>query len=373
MNIRDGGGLTHLYEILNCATENSILFDKIIIWANDTCLNQLPNKSWLIKINPLPFKNSYWRSILWQIFLLGSSARKMNCSLLFIAGGSAMTSFKPKVTICHNMLPFSSSAIQMYPNWRRKIKIKMLHDIQLNTFNRVDGMIFLSKWAEEKIIPLLANKKIKSAVIPHGISSNFSFPNRQHRNISDCDELSPFSIIYVSRIEPYKNHLSVIDAINNLCDKTGWYIKLQFIGLASDVNHSELVKSKISEIKSKFLKIECLGSIPYGELGNYYHNADIGVFASSCENMPIILLEKMAAGLPLICNDQPPMRDYLQDAGMYVKFSNISSATELLHELIIDVKQREIFSKAGVEIVKNYSWFNTSLLTFKTLYEMSKT
>jgi len=41
MNIRDGGGLTHLFEILNCTAKEILYFDQVIVWGNDTCLQQL--------------------------------------------------------------------------------------------------------------------------------------------------------------------------------------------------------------------------------------------------------------------------------------------------------------------------------------------
>ena len=40
------------------------------------------------------------------------------------------------------------------------------------------------------------------------------------------------------------------------------------------------------------------GPKSYSGLHTWYHQADAFVFASSCENMPNILLEAMAAGLP---------------------------------------------------------------------------
>jgi hypothetical protein len=52
MNIRDGGGLTHLREILNHKQESNLLFDEVIVWGNDTCLQALPNKPWLKKQIP---------------------------------------------------------------------------------------------------------------------------------------------------------------------------------------------------------------------------------------------------------------------------------------------------------------------------------
>ena len=370
MNIRDGGGITHLYEVLNCATDRTIEFDKIVVWGNDTCLEQLPNKSWLLKINPLPFKNSYWRSILWQIFLLGRSARKMKCNLLFIAGGSAITSFRPKVTICHNMLPFSPKAIKLYPYGRHHIKILMLHFIQLYTFRRVDGLIFLSKWAQEQILPLLSKSDVKSAVIPHGISQEFKFPNRVHRVITECTNENPFTLIYVSRIEPYKNQLQVIEAFDKLRKESGWNIQLKIIGLASDKQYFKLLNEKLQQIDPNGHYINYVGPVPYEKLGSYYCQADMGIFASSCENMPIILLEKMASGLPLICSNIQPMPDYLKDAGIYVDVSSVDKLQQSIRSLILDIDARTFFSHNGVELVQKYSWQNSSLFTFQMLFKM---
>jgi hypothetical protein len=41
INIRDGGGLTHLFEILNCTAKEILYFNQVIVWGNDTCLQQL--------------------------------------------------------------------------------------------------------------------------------------------------------------------------------------------------------------------------------------------------------------------------------------------------------------------------------------------
>jgi hypothetical protein len=178
MNIRDGGGLTHLREILFHANRESILFDQIIVWGNDYCLQQLPTQPWLVKINPLTGNSSGLQTTIWQIFYLGRAARKLNCSLLFIAGGSALTSFKPKVTICHNMLPFTDTALQLYPTGFRKLKFYLLRYIQLYTFIRANGVIFVSDWARVIILPQIAKTIEQCAVISHGISSSFSFPER---------------------------------------------------------------------------------------------------------------------------------------------------------------------------------------------------
>ena len=50
-------------------------------------------------------------------------------------------------------------------------------------------------------------------------------------------------------------------------------------------------------------------------LPEHLREAELFVFASSCENLPNILIEGMAAGLPIACSRRPPMPEVLGDAG----------------------------------------------------------
>jgi len=372
MNIRDGGGLTHLREILYHATRETILFDRVIVWGNEVCLRELPNQPWLTKINPLQGRASGIRTTLWQIFSLGNAARKMNCSLLFIAGGSALTRFQPKVTICHNMLPFTDAALQLYPTGIRKLKFYLLRFIQLHTFRRAKGIIFLSQWAKDSLLSKMGKTNQQLAVIPHGVNAGFSFPDRVHRRIEDCSSNEPFTLIYVSRIESYKNQLQVIEAFHQLQIQSGWPLKLQLAGLASDKEYDQLVKKKITTVDPSGAFIEYLGAVPYEKLGSYYRQADLGVFASSCENMPIILLEKMAAGLPLLCSQDPPMQSFLADVGLYTDFDDTTNTIEQLTYLIADKELRSHLSSLAASATEIYQWKKSSTETLSFIYRINQ-
>ena len=43
----------------------------------------------------------------------------------------------------------------------------------------------------------------------------------------------------------------------------------------------------------------------------------MGLFASSCENLPNILLETMGARLPIACSNRQPMPEILGEGGEY--------------------------------------------------------
>jgi hypothetical protein len=46
-NIRIGGGITHLLELLNAVEPNSMGVKEIIVWGGERVLGALPNKPWL--------------------------------------------------------------------------------------------------------------------------------------------------------------------------------------------------------------------------------------------------------------------------------------------------------------------------------------
>jgi glycosyltransferase involved in cell wall biosynthesis len=368
VNIRDGGGLTHLREILTYTDKSTLLFDQVVVWGNYTCLQALPNKSWLKKINPLPAKANGLKRAFWQIFSLGQAAKKMQCSVLFIAGGSTITRFRPYVTICHNMLPFTETALQQYTNGLRKYKFLLLRKVQLNTFQKAKGIIFLSYWAMEQLQPLIAKPQLKYAVIPHGINPAFRITNRLHRNIEDCSKAQPFTILYVSRIEPYKNQLTIIDTVAAIRKDTGWSIRLVFAGLASDTHYYANMQQKIQSVDATSDWIAYQGAVPYENLQELYAKADMAVFASTCENMPIILLEKMAAGLPIVCTNNAPMPDFLKDGGLYASIDEPSAFQSTMQQLIENRELRVSLSGKASEYAANYQWSKAATDTFQFLY-----
>ena len=93
-NLRQGGGLTHLIELISVLEPDTHNFEKIIIWGNKDTLGGLKNASWLIKISPNELQMSLVFRFLWQRFKLSHSAKTHECDLLLVPGGSFSCSFK---------------------------------------------------------------------------------------------------------------------------------------------------------------------------------------------------------------------------------------------------------------------------------------
>jgi glycosyltransferase involved in cell wall biosynthesis len=174
--------------------------------------------------------------------------------------------------------------------------------------------------------------------------------------------------LYVSRIEPYKHQLEIINAFFQLKKLSGWNLQLQLAGLPSDKNYYHAVQKRLKELDPMGIYVKLLGAVPYMELGKYYQQADLGLFASSCENMPIILLEKMAAGLPIVCSNVAPMPDFLEEAGVLVDIDDEPGFLYRFQSLIENREQRVKLSQIAQTNAVKYQWSKTAKETFQFLF-----
>lgn len=65
---------------------------------------------------------------------------------------------------------------------------------------------------------------------------------------------------------------------------------------------------------------------------DYYSNAQIYVLSSRWEGMPLVLVEAMAHGLPIVTSDLPVSKEIMGDFGMYFENGNIEDLAQKLEE-----------------------------------------
>ena len=114
------------------------------------------------------------------------------------------------------------------------------------------------------------------------------------------------------------------------------------------------------------------GAIPFEDLHLRYAAADLGLFASSCETISIILLETMASGLPIACSSREPMPEILGEAGVYFDPEKPANVAIALETLINDPNLRAELAKRSYAKAFLYSWKSCADKTFSFLAQNVK-
>ena len=369
-NLRRGGGRTHLIELLSVADKTRDRFGSIVVWGSRETLGLLVDKPWLIKEWVPALEKTLLPRILWQLFSLNRAARLANCGILLVPGGSFSTKFRPIVTMSRNMLPFEWHELKRYGFTLVTLKLLALRITQSLSFKRSDGLIFLTDYAKQGVEKVTGSLGAQKTVIAHGLNPRFLMPDEKVLARRSPKAGEAIRLIYVSIINQYKHQWYVVQAVAKAREQSGLDLQLDLIGPAYAPALSRLNKA-IAQHDPQGEWAHYRGAIDYSELHSLYANAHVGIFASSCENMPNILLETMAAGLPVLSSDRGPMPEILGDAGLYFDPEKPNSLVEALLQLLASEDTMRRLMHAAHEKSKRYSWERCAAETFGFMREIA--
>ena len=362
-SIVNTGGLTHLSELLkNFNKYEHPEIKKIIVISSDKVLNYLPNRNIFIKKTSFFLNSNKILRLIYQTFLMDFYLKK-RADILLSVTGDFIGKFKPVIGMSQNMLLYERFFWNEIKSYKEKLKLLINYTRQKKCFLNSSGIIFISKYARDYISKELPIRNIPKTIIHHGISKRFINRKNLNRNYSNFSKIKPFKFIYVSTVHVYKNQVNVIKAVANL-RKKGYPVKLTLLGpiIYPPYGKKMILEMSKSDPKKEF--IEHINEVPYKEIQNFYSAHDGIIFASTCENMPNVLIESMASGLPIACSEKMPMPEFLEDGGIYF---NPYSTESIEKALIYLIKNLPLLQKRkkNLKKLKNFSWELTSKKTFR--------
>ena len=368
-NLTEYGGLNHLLSILSYPEIiKKYGFKKVIIWCDVKIIN-LIYKDELYKIVCIK-NNNLFKRLLWQRYNLSLQAEK-ECDIIFAPGGVYISKYKPYVVMCQNMLVFDNSQLTNEGYTFLRLKTILLKYFQSFSFKNSDGLIFLSEYAKDYLYNYY-NKivsKTENTIIPHGINkAKLNVKLKTHYEHTNKRSLN---ILYVSSVKSYKHHTDLINGFQILLEK-GYNIKLNLVG-GGDKIFIRKMKNSMRLINDKYgEKVFYHGKIDFDKMNIYYEKADIFVYPSSCENLPLIILESMSYGIPIACSNLRPMTDILGDSALYFNHNDIDSIAQRIEELVSNIEYRKNTSLELYAKSMNYSWELCVDRTFSYLSKIAK-
>ena len=95
----------------------------------------------------------------------------------------------------------------------------------------------------------------------------------------------------------------------------------------------------------------------------------MGIFASSCENFPNIILEYIGCSFPFISSNYEPMPSITKNLVLYFDPEKPDDIARQVIKMINDYKFRESVALNLSNLKINYSWENCSKKTLSFLYK----
>jgi glycosyltransferase involved in cell wall biosynthesis len=263
-----------------------------------------------------------------------------------------------------NMLPFEPKEAIRFGRWSwMRLKMWLLRQSQGRSFKNADGLIFLTQYAQERINAILGKIKGMQAKIPHGIEPRFAAHPKQQKHIHEYSLKQPFTFLYVSILMPYKHQIKVAEAVGML-RAAGSPVKIKFVGSAWG-NYGQEFRKTLRQLDPLEEFLIWSGEMPFSDLHSEYQKADAFVFASSCENLPNILIEAMTAGLPIACSKRGPMPEVLGSAGVYFDPLQPQDIAIAMRTLMQDPDLRTGLAAQAKVLSQEYSWQQCAKDTFE--------
>jgi len=212
---------------------------------------------------------------------------------------------------------------------------------------KINGAIAVSKISlKYAIFP----DKRKIIIIPNGV--DLSRFNTKVPPLAKFKK-DKLNILFVGRITKRKGLIYLLKAFKVLKKK---YPNIRLI-VVGDGDQKGKARQFVRHNKVK--DVFFVGAISDKLLPSYYGSADIFCSpATEAESFGIVLLEAMAAGLPVVAFANAGYRQVLKGVGEkgLVLSKNVKSLTKKIESLIKDKKLRKNLATWGQKEVKKYSW-----------------
>ncbi|MGX7927482.1 glycosyltransferase family 4 protein [Tsuneonella sp. HG094] len=361
---RLGGGQTYVRNLLQRVPDDPAL--EILVFAPPGLA--LPEHPAIVRgTTRWPVENPLLR-LFWERFRLPRILAESEADILFSPGGLLNTIVPDgcrTVTMFRNMLPFDKAMRDRLKWGPQKVRNLLLRRSLLSSMQRADLVIFISEFGRNQIERLGRLKK--TVTISHGIARPFLTASTRLPR-PDVAGDGPY-ILYVSRFEPYKHHIEVVQGYAMLPKPLRDQYRLVLAGednyeAAADVR-ALIERSGLTD------RVVLAGGVPYDQLPALYNNAEVNVFASSCENCPNILLESMGAGRPVLSSDVMPMPEI---GGLDLAYFSPYDPADFCRQLelvLSDERLADRVVQAARDRAALYDWDVTANRTWAALRDLA--
>ena len=190
---------------------------------------------------------------------------------------------------------------------------------------------FLKLCNIQKRISFHATDKIEEQIIHSIFGNNASvfvaanYPKKIIDAIPKEKKSNTLHLITVALISPMKNHLLVLQSLQNLPHKINYTI----IGAIKDIAYWDECLDVISKLPPN-IKVNYVGEKSPELISNYLSQADVFIMPSKSENYGHAIIEALQSGLPVITSNKTPWNRLFKNNAGYNTDLSVKSISETI-------------------------------------------
>jgi glycosyltransferase involved in cell wall biosynthesis len=229
-----------------------------------------------------------------------------------------------------------------------------------------DAILALTEHMRNKLINIY-NTEIY--IVPNGIDVE----NYKDTTISPTRKTGIKNILFVGNLYSIKGVQYLISAMKKIHDEMS-DVRLILVGDGEERKRLE----ELSKQLNMQSYVQFVGKVPHEKVKIFMHQADIFVLPSLSEGLPIVILEAMACGLPIVASRVGGIPDLIKNGvhGYLVKAKMPDEIAEKILILLKDDQLRTEIARTNLELIKEYSWtiiiFKLENIYLKILHEAKK-
>ncbi len=251
------------------------------------------------------------------------------------------------------------------PQWRTVRATKELclyvHNPLSRTYGRrelgrlldgADRVIFCADHLRADAEHRLGRAEPRFEVVPNGVEPRFFASAPRERP-------DVFTVVLVGRIAPHKGMHLGLEAVAAMASKVAGPVRVEVVGSSSygGGEPSDYESSLRASAAAMVAPVEFRGWLEPDELARSLADASVVCLPSlGAEGMPLVALEALASGTPVVCSDSPGLLEAVGDVGLVSPRGDVGGMADNLARLALDSDEWTARSAAGVERAAGFTW-----------------
>jgi glycosyltransferase involved in cell wall biosynthesis len=238
-----------------------------------------------------------------------------------------------------------------FPRYVSRRNLYYLRAVMPRVMKRAGMIVTVSETVRAEISEHFTVDPDRIAIVPNGYDS--AHFERGGRRWGIAAQVPDRYLLFVGTLEPRKNLVGVLDALESLRSRRADVPVLVIAGGLGWRN--DTIARRLDALAGDDA-VRILGYVDDTDLATLYSRATALVFPSFYEGFGLPLLEAMAAGCPVIVSDRGALPEVGGDCALYVDPDDPASIGAAIEQVVDDPASAAHRAQAGLERASGFTW-----------------